>query len=294
MARDNVDLKLKRALEAKIKLEQDRLRKLEEKRQKREERRKNATEVAASKRKQEEIERREREEKRKRRLEEARKQQREVEERLRAEMEEKEQKRKVLVEYGRIRKAMEEEAKKQRRIDKKKEAAERRQRIEDDAKQICMKSNKYASKDAKRMEEVHQHKEPTLQIQKEYAAKVLSMSTRYETEAQSMLVGEATSYEISSYEDSEEEDNNNDFAPGKVVPTWTRTENLIPQIISQQYIDPDEIFGIAKFFNLNEVFESNGSHETRDFKRRSYSGESLHDTFTEEEEYLYKLRMGYI
>ncbi|GLJ15925.1 hypothetical protein SUGI_0263170 [Cryptomeria japonica] len=297
-----VDLKLRRALEAKNKLEQDKLRKLEEKKQKEEERKKNAAEAAANKRKKEEMDKRDREEKR-RRLEEAQKQQKELEEQLRAEKEAKEQRRRALDDYERKRKAMEEEAKKQRRIEKEREAAERRRRIEEDAK-----SNKFVSKDAKHMQDVHQHNETTLQAPNAYAGKVSSMSTSFakgtlETEGQSMLDSNASlssksninieSYEISPYKGSDEEDND-DVAPGKIIPLWARKENLIPHIISQQYIDPDEIFTGARTCSLNEVFESNGSNRRRDFKRRSHSGEWLNDCFTWKEEYQYKLQMGYI
>ncbi|GLJ53208.1 hypothetical protein SUGI_1133990 [Cryptomeria japonica] len=281
----SVDLKLRKAIQAKAKLEQDRLRKLEEKRQKEEERMKNAAEIAANKRKMEETERREREEKRKKRLEKAQKQHKEVEERFRAEMEEKEQRRQALIEYERKRKAMEEEAKKQRRMERVKEVAERRRQIEENAKQMCIKSNQFASKDANYMEEVRQNNETTL-------------DTHATEEAQSILDSDAdidfNNQSSSSYESSEEEANYDDFALGKIIPSWTRKENLIPQIISQQYIDPDEIFAGARTFNLNEVFDSDGSNGTRDFKRRSYSGEWFNDGLTEEEEYLYKLQMGYI
>lgn len=62
---------------------------------------------------------------------------------------------------------MEEKAKKQRRIEKEREAAERRRQIEEDAK-----SKKFASKDAKHMQKVHQHNETTTQAQNVYAGKV--------------------------------------------------------------------------------------------------------------------------
>ncbi|KAH9329646.1 hypothetical protein KI387_001754, partial [Taxus chinensis] len=291
-----VDFKLKRALEAKSKLEQEKLKKLEEeKRRKEEERKKNAAEIAANKRKREEAERKDREEKRKR-FEVAQRQQKELDEQLRAEKEAKEQRRRALDEYERKRKAMEEEAKKQRRMEKEKDAAERRRRIEEDAK-----PNKFASRDAKHVEEIYP-------AQKTYVGKESSMSNnsrRHEMDGKSMLGSNANSlqssksdinfesYEISPYKGSDEEDDD-ESAPGKAIPLWARKENLIPHIISQQYIDPDEIFTGAKTCSLNEVFESNGSNRRRDFNRRSHSGEWLNDSFTWREEYLYKLQMGYI
>lgn len=301
-----VDLKLKRALEAKTKLEQEKVRKLEEEqRRKEEERKKKEAELAAKKRKREEIERRDREEKRKR-LEEAHRQQKETEEQLRADKEVKEQRRRALDEYERKRKAMEEEAKKQRRIEKEKEAAERRRRLEEDAKAI-----KFTLKDAKHLEETHQQHEATHEAHKANAGKVSSMcnnfsKSKHETEGQSMpginkkLLQSIEpdiniqSYEISPYKGSDEEDDDEDAASGKFIPLWARKENLIQHLTSQQYIDPDEIFTGAKTCSLNEVFGTNGSLRRTDFNRRSKSGEWLADKFTWKEEYQYKLQMGYI
>eukprot|EP01018_Ginkgo_biloba_P014846 Gb_33202 [translate_table: standard] len=302
-----VDFKLKRALEAKTKLEQEKVRKLEEEqRRKEEERKKKEAEVAAKRRKREEVEKKDREEKRKR-LEESQRQQKELEEQLRAEKEEKEQRRKVVDEFERRRKAMEEEAKKQRRIEKEKEAAERRRRMEEEAKAI-----KLAPKDGKHVEEICQHHE-AIQAQKGHAGKVSSMSNSFAkcgefvTEGQSMVgVNEKLlqskksdvgiqSYEISPYKGSDEdEDEDDNVDPGKFIPLWARKENLIPHLISQQHIDPDEIFTGAKTCSLNEVFGTNGSFKRRDFNRRSHSGEWLNDSFTWKEEYQYKLQMGYI
>ncbi|XP_057858342.2 uncharacterized protein LOC131067379 [Cryptomeria japonica] len=297
-----VDLKLRRALATKNKMEQENLRKLDEKKKKEEERKKNAAEVAANKKKKEEMDKRDREEKR-RRLE-AQKQRKELEEQLRAK-EAKEQRRRALDDCKRKRKAMEEKAKKQRRIEKEREAAERRRQIEEYAK-----SKKFASKDAKHMQKVHQHNETTTQAQNVYAGKVSSMLTScakgaHGTEGQSVLGRNPSShlslisnidiesYEISHYKGSYEEDND-DRTSGKPIPLWARKEYLIRHIISQQYIDPDEIFACARTCSLNEVFESNGSNRRGDFKRRSYSGEWLNDCFTWREEYQYKLQMGYI
>ncbi|GLJ16470.1 hypothetical protein SUGI_0280440 [Cryptomeria japonica] len=87
------------------------------------------------------------------------------------------------------------------------------------------------------------------------------------------------SYEISPYKGPDEEDND-DVNPGKPIPLWARKEYLIPHIISQQYIDPNEIFAGARTCSLNEVFESYGSTRRRDFKRLCYNGELLNDCFT--------------
>ncbi|KAF3776314.1 hypothetical protein EJ110_NYTH48562 [Nymphaea thermarum] len=106
---------------------------------------------------------------------------------------------------------------------------------------------------------------------------------------------EEMQYEMSPYRGSDdEEEEDDDMARRKFIPSWARKENLIPVLCRQQHVDPDVIFPSIKGCNLNEVLGSNNFSRYRDRNGRGESGCWLNDRFTQQEEYQYKLKMGYI
>lgn len=93
------------------------------------------------------------------------------------------------------------------------------------------------------------------------------------------------SYPISPYCSSDSED---DERPRKVIPNWARGEALVPQLKAQSYVDPDEIFPNPSITcSLGKIFKKS----SRD--RRRSSSNWAHDRLTLQEELSYKQKMGF-
>jgi len=93
------------------------------------------------------------------------------------------------------------------------------------------------------------------------------------------------SYPISPYCSSDSED---DERPRKVIPNWARGEALVPQLKAQSYVDPDEIFPNPSLTcSLGKIFKKS----SRD--RRRSSSNWAHDRLTLQEELSYKQKMGF-
>jgi hypothetical protein len=101
------------------------------------------------------------------------------------------------------------------------------------------------------------------------------------------------SYEISPYKSDFESD---DEEPKKPVPDWARGKALVTQLMSQMYVDPDEVFQQhAKTCSLDDVFAgAERKNGKQDFSRRSSSGNWFEDRVTWKEELAYKKAMGYV
>eukprot|EP00897_Mesotaenium_endlicherianum_P001034 jgi/Mesen1/10931/ME000095S10275 len=126
--------RVRKAMDAKSKMEAEKARRLEEERRRKEEEwKKKESELAGRKRQREEAERREREDKRRRCQEEAVRARREAEEKQRADLEEKERRRRAQEEADGKRKAAEDEARRQRRVERERDM-ERRRKEEEEAK----------------------------------------------------------------------------------------------------------------------------------------------------------------
>lgn len=114
--------------------------------------------------------------------------------------------------------------------------------------------------------------------------------------------GGPESYEISPYrgsddeddsEDSEEEEEGEKSKVQKPCPLWTRKEYLLPHVLAQSTIDPDDIFGTVRTCNLDEVF-AKGAKKKRSFRKRTSSGNWLEDRLTWKEQMSYKRAMGFL
>lgn len=93
------------------------------------------------------------------------------------------------------------------------------------------------------------------------------------------------SYPISPYCSSDSED---DERPRKAIPNWARGEALVPQLKAQSYVDPDEIFPNPSLTcSLGKIFKKS----SRD--RRRSSSNWAHDRLTLQEELSYKQKMGF-
>lgn len=93
------------------------------------------------------------------------------------------------------------------------------------------------------------------------------------------------SYVISPYASSDDDD---DDRPRKLIPSWARGAALVPQLKAQSYVDPDDIFPNPSLTcSLGKIFKKPG-HD----RRRSSSNWS-HDRLTLKEELSYKQQMGF-
>ena len=103
------------------------------------------------------------------------------------------------------------------------------------------------------------------------------------------------SYQISPYRensDSEEEDGES-RKPRKPIPSWARTDALVPVLKQQAKVDPDEIFpNPSKTCSLDAVFTERAGGSGK--SRRSSSGNWFHDRLTWKEELTYKREMGFV
>jgi hypothetical protein len=94
------------------------------------------------------------------------------------------------------------------------------------------------------------------------------------------------SYPISPYctSDSEEDEERQN----KMIPNWARGDALVPQLKAQSYVDPDDIFPNPSLTcSLGKIFKKS----TRD--RRRSSSNWAHDRLTLQEELSYKQKMGF-
>lgn len=93
------------------------------------------------------------------------------------------------------------------------------------------------------------------------------------------------SYAISPYASSDDED---DEKPRKSIPLWARGAALVPQLKAQSYVDPDDIFSNPSLTcSLGKIFKKPSQD-----RRRSSSNWS-HDRLTLKEELTYKQQMGF-
>ena len=93
------------------------------------------------------------------------------------------------------------------------------------------------------------------------------------------------SYPISPYCSSDSED---DERPKKMIPGWARGDALVPQLKAQSYVDPDDIFPNPSLTcSLGKIFKKS-SHD-----RRRSSSNWAHDRLTLQEELSYKQKMGF-
>lgn len=96
----------------------------------------------------------------------------------------------------------------------------------------------------------------------------------------------AESYPISPYcsSDSEDDDRSN-----KQIPRWARGDALVPQLKAQSYVDPDDIFPNPSLTcSLGKIFAKKSSRD-----RRRSSSNWTHDRLTLQEELSYKQKMGF-
>ncbi|XP_038976583.1 uncharacterized protein LOC120107390 [Phoenix dactylifera] len=195
--------------------------------QKEEERKKKEAEVAARKRQREEEERKEKERKR-RRIDEARKLQREQEEKFCAEKEERELRRKAEAEKERRKKELMEQANRQLKSEKEGELAGCRKPadLEADTTEVVVRERKHGNSN--------------------FAGPDVSKE----------LNDIEKSYDMSPYRDSEVEDDDAEEEirrKRKYIPSWARRECLDQILLSNQHLEPTEIFCRKNSFDLNEV-----------------------------------------
>ena len=128
------------------------------------------------------------------------------------------------------------------------------------------------------------------------AATPTSASTRVTpTSASARAAPAEFSYQMSPYRensDSEEEDGES-RKPRKPIPSWARTDALVPVLKQQAKVDPDEIFpNPSKTCSLDAVFTGHAGGSGK--SRRSSSGNWFHDRLTWKEELTYKREMGFV
>ncbi|CAN6448390.1 unnamed protein product [Victoria cruziana] len=244
----------------------------------------------------EEQRRREEEKKQKRKADLVKRQQREEEEKR-----EKERKRK-LVEESRRQLRLAEEKELQHKVDKDeiKRKDAKRQKVEKgregigQIKTAFSGTGKGGAGDAAPSEHVRGEWE-TVAIPNDKLTGTSSQASVDKRGSSGIGETEEPQYEISPYRGSDDEDDEEDDASRrKSIPPWARKENLIPILCRQQHVDPDEIFPSVKGCNLNEVLGSNSFSRYRDRNGRGESGCWMNDSFTQHEEYQYKLKMGYV
>ncbi|XP_020588590.1 uncharacterized protein LOC110030288 [Phalaenopsis equestris] len=63
---------------------------------------------------------------------------------------------------------------------------------------------------------------------------------------------ELQSYEMSPYQTSDEEDMEEDSRHRKYIPKWARGESLVESIVSNQQLDPKDIFSRKRSFNISQ------------------------------------------
>jgi hypothetical protein len=82
------------------------------------------------------------------------------------------------------------------------------------------------------------------------------------------------------------------------VPDWARGKALSGQLMTQLYVDPDEVFQQHhKSCSLDDVFGRAGPVKAggrQDYNRRTSSGNWFEDRVTWKEELGYKKAMGYL
>ncbi|XP_010943285.2 uncharacterized protein [Elaeis guineensis] len=215
---------------AAVKLERARLEQEKElqQKQKEEERKKKEAEVAARKRKREEEERKEKERKR-RCIDEARKLQREQEEKLCAEKEERELRCKADDEKEWRKKELMEQANWQLKSEKEGEIAGcgKAADLEANTTEVVVGEGRHGN------------------------------SSFAGPDASKELNDLEKSYDMSPYRDSEVEDDDAEEEirrKRKYIPSWARRECLDQILLSNQHLDPTEIFCHKSSFDLNEVF----------------------------------------
>ncbi|PIA58330.1 hypothetical protein AQUCO_00500330v1 [Aquilegia coerulea] len=236
----DVAAKLERA-----RLEEERNKQFEMKQKKKEEeRKKKEADVAARKRQREEEDRKEKERKR-RCIEEARRQQKE-QDNLRAEKEEKEQ---------RCRPADEREGKKKYLLN---EEQKRQKPAKGSEIDKCMKEMETGSRvinlaveNANKASDICDNSE----VLEGYCDKVVRNSSESSNCGFSFTEGcGEQSYEISPYQVSDDEEDEEDVIPNKkFIPSWAREKQLALVLPSLQKINPFEIFCPAKCCSISEV-----------------------------------------
>ena len=101
------------------------------------------------------------------------------------------------------------------------------------------------------------------------------------------------SYDMSPYRGSDDEDEE-EYAPKKVVPLWAQRQNLLQHIQRQAYTNPDKIFQTKQTSCcLDEVF-GNGYKSRHWNKTRGSSGDWAADEVTAAEEMYYEKAMGFL
>jgi hypothetical protein len=101
------------------------------------------------------------------------------------------------------------------------------------------------------------------------------------------------SYDMSPYRGSDDEEEE-EYAPKKVVPLWAQRQNLLQHIQRQAYTNPDKIFQTKQTSCcLDEVF-GNGYKSRHWNKARGSSGDWAADEVTAAEEMYYEKAMGFL
>ncbi|KAM3743966.1 hypothetical protein ACB098_06G016300 [Castanea mollissima] len=235
-------LKLERA-----RLEQENLRQLElQKRKKEEEKKKKEADMAARKRQREEDERKEKERKRKR-VEESRRQQCEHEEKLHGKKDERELKSRATDTRTNERKESNDEADKHRNIEKVREdnirkVSETELRTTSIPTSDIIKAS-ILREDSKALSGSGNNVKVTSTLDKAIEKDNAFANTNQEQ------------YDISPYkvsDDEEDDDDDDDVPNNKIIPSWAR-HCVAKVVFSQQRVDPESIFPLESFCNIDEV-----------------------------------------
>nr|POE92281.1 hypothetical protein CFP56_48397 [Quercus suber] len=235
-------LKLERA-----RLEQENLRQLElQKRKKEEEKKKKEADMAARKRQREEDERKEKERKRKR-VEESRRQQREHEEKLHGEKDERELKSQATDTRTNERKESNDEADKHRNIEKVREDNIRK------VSETELRTTSIPTSDIIKASILHEDSKALSGSGNN--VKVTSNLDKAIEKDNSFANTNQEQYDISPYkvsDDEEDDDDDDDVPNSKIIPSWAR-HCVAKVVFSQQRIDPESIFPLESFCNIDEV-----------------------------------------
>ncbi|KAF8391681.1 hypothetical protein HHK36_023990 [Tetracentron sinense] len=212
-------------------LEQENMRLLELKQKKKEEeRKKKEADLATKKRLREEEDRKEKERKRKC-IEETRRQQKEHTEKLRAEKEEKELQRRAADERKRKRKELTDEARKRQQTEKGRGGADSRKMT----KVSNIREDCEAFRELDDVEKIVNHSDKTNKDGNLFTERNRDQS-----------------YEISPYQGSDDEEEEDDIPNRKFIPSWASKHYVEPTIHSLLKIDPDEIFPLASFYSVDK------------------------------------------
>ncbi|KAK7842284.1 hypothetical protein CFP56_014145 [Quercus suber] len=235
-------LKLERA-----RLEQENLRQLElQKRKKEEEKKKKEADMAARKRQREEDERKEKERKRKR-VEESRRQQREHEEKLHGEKDERELKSQATDTRTNERKESNDEADKHRNIEKVREDNIRK------VSETELRTTSIPTSDIIKASILHEDSKALSGSGNN--VKVTSNLDKAIEKDNSFANTNQEQYDISPYkvsDDEEDDDDDDDVPNSKIIPSWASRHCVAKVVFSQQRIDPESIFPLESFCNIDE------------------------------------------